>query len=427
MEHSLEIRPDILELFENLSFLGRGGQGITFRATRITDQKEVVLKVLDFLELSSWKNYDLFLREIAILKTLNHPAIPKVLAVFPQTPQDEPEAVVLVQEYFEGDSLKALLDASDDEVWSDEKVLGFLEEMLQILSYLHALNPPVVHRDIKPSNIICRADGTYALIDFGAASATQKTSGSTFVGTNGYMAPEQMMGRAEPRSDLYSLGATALQLATGMHPNDLTRADFSTRFDGLGLSANLVRILERLVHPLPEKRFRDARQVLRSLSPSTELVLANISENGFTLVRRDEETQIDMPGPARSRLGTLLFLSLAFTSSIWFLPVRTFLVVVVLPTLLFVMGSALFRLFRRRKLFVDDYSLRFVRKFGPYSRVKTWSIDEIIDVRSQKRRDGFDVVLQDKSAARHSLRGGLSNKQAEWLVRTIQAEFEERR
>lgn len=107
-----------------------------------------MLKVLDFLELNSWKSYDLFLREIRTLKNLNHPAIPKLLGVYPENLDSEPTSVVLIQEYVKGSSLKDLLE-SEEVAWSGEDVLGLLEGLLPVLTYLHTLNPPVVHRDIK--------------------------------------------------------------------------------------------------------------------------------------------------------------------------------------------------------------------------------------------------------------------------------------
>jgi serine/threonine protein kinase len=420
MNHNLEIPAELRQEFDDIQFLGRGGQGLTFRATRKFDQKEVVLKVLDFLELSSWKNYELFLREIAVLKTLNHPAIPKVLGVFPETPQDgEPEAVVLIQEYFEGDSLKALLD-TDDEPWSDENIIEFLAEMLEILAYLHALNPPVVHRDIKPSNIIRRLDDSYALIDFGAATATQKTNASTFVGTNGYMAPEQMMGRAEPRSDLYSLGATALQLATGMHPSNLTRENFAFRFDGLGLSRRLVMIIEKLVDRLPEKRFRDVRQAQKSLHSSQELVLADISENGFKLVRQDDETKIDIP-ISRKTAYLLLGVMVLQTGLLFLNPsVMTSILAMMMGLL------AMKQLLQPRQILIGNQTIRVARRLGPLSRVSTCNIDENTDVGSKGSGSHIEVFVQDKSATKYSV-GAFSGEQAQWLVRNIRSELEERR
>lgn len=416
------LHPELEEQFEDISFLGRGGQGFSYRATRRSDQLPVVLKVLDFLELNSWKSYDLFLREIRTLKNLNHPAIPKLLGVYPENLDSEPTSLVLIQEYVKGSSLKDLLE-SEEIAWSGEDVLGLLEGLLPVLTYLHTLNPPVVHRDIKPSNIIRRYSGSYSLIDFGAASSTQKTNASTFVGTNGYMAPEQMMGRAEPRSDLYSLGATALHLATGIHPNDLAREDFSFRLDGLGLDPQLARVIARLVEPLPENRFRTADQVLKSLRPTHELTLANVKENGFNLIRQEDLTQIRFPGAPLLQTGFLAVSAILLTSLVAVGAATAYLYIM----LTFILGAGLYHLLRRREVVFEDDELRYTKRIGPYVQKKSWKIDQIVDIRTQKRGAFLDVLLQDKDAQRHSLGWGFSNDQAQWLVRKLLSELEERR
>lgn len=104
--------------------------------------------------------------------------------------------------------------------------------LLEVLLYLSKLQPPVIHRDIKPENVIIdqgTPGGQVYLVDFGGVQVTPTlmhslneqgvdmgaTLGSTIVGTYGYMAPEQFRGMAEPKSDLYGLGATLLYLISG--------------------------------------------------------------------------------------------------------------------------------------------------------------------------------------------------------------------
>jgi serine/threonine protein kinase len=80
--------------------------------------------------------------------------------------------------------------------------------------------PPVLHRDLKPANVVLRPDGTLALVDFGSVRtlSTDRTHGSTLVGTFGYMPPEQLGGTVDRTSDLYALGATLLHDLTGRDP-----------------------------------------------------------------------------------------------------------------------------------------------------------------------------------------------------------------
>jgi hypothetical protein len=116
----------------------------------------------------------------------------------------------------------------------------------------------VVHRDVKPSNVVRRPDGSYVFVDFGAVSESLFRRGSsTIVGTMGYMAPEQLQGRALPTSDVYAVGATALAALTGAEPETLPhkglRVDVRAALGGRA-SPELVASLERMLEPDPDVR-----------------------------------------------------------------------------------------------------------------------------------------------------------------------------
>ena len=90
----------------------------------------------------------------------------------------------------------------------DESIYDIIAQVLRILQSLHEHQPPVIHRDIKPSNLMLTPvdNGKYkvTLLDFGAVANPQiQTGGSTVAGTFGYMPPEQLMGQAQPGSDIY--------------------------------------------------------------------------------------------------------------------------------------------------------------------------------------------------------------------------------
>ena len=114
----------------------------------------------------------------------------------------------------EGETLEAI--RARDRGVSEAEVRRFLACADRALTYLHGRGVPVVHRNLKPGNVVRRADGSYVLVDFGSVSESLARRGaSTFVGTIGYMAPEQLQGRALPASDVYAVGATALAALTG--------------------------------------------------------------------------------------------------------------------------------------------------------------------------------------------------------------------
>src|SRR5262249_48199659 len=103
-----------------------------------------------------------------------------------------------------------------------------------------------------------RPDGSFALVDFGAVRDRLKPEGgSTVVGTFGYMAPEQLQGRALPATDVYSVGATALRLLTGREPETLPHRGLGIDVAlalGAGADPLLREALSRMLDPDPDRR-----------------------------------------------------------------------------------------------------------------------------------------------------------------------------
>ncbi|HVN63293.1 MAG TPA: PQQ-binding-like beta-propeller repeat protein, partial [Candidatus Binataceae bacterium] len=100
----------------------------------------------------------------------------------------------------------------------DKFVIDVALQILAALEYLHGQSPPIVYRDLKPANVMVTPDGDVKLIDFGVARLFIPKKTATMVGTMGYAPPEQYEGKAEPRSDIYALGATMFHLLTGWDP-----------------------------------------------------------------------------------------------------------------------------------------------------------------------------------------------------------------
>ncbi|KAK6457113.1 kinase-like domain-containing protein [Scheffersomyces xylosifermentans] len=121
----------------------------------------------------------------------------------------------------------------------NEKVIGKIaESILNGLNYLHQHR--IIHRDIKPSNILLDGEGNIKLCDFGVSGEVVNSLATTFVGTQYYMAPERIRGQPySVTSDVWSLGLTLLEVATGKFPFD-SGADLAT----LGPIELLTLILE---------------------------------------------------------------------------------------------------------------------------------------------------------------------------------------
>lgn len=256
----------IAQRYRIVRSIGQGAFGITYEAEDLADYKRVAMKVLSLQQTQDWKALDLFERESQVLSHLQHPAIPKYLDYFYEdTPDDR--HFYLIQELVEGDSLADLVKKG----WhaTEEQVCNIAEQVLEILDYLHWLNPPVIHRDIKPQNIIRRPDGQIYLVDFGAVQDVYRRTlieGGTFVGTVGYMPPEQFRGQAFFASDLYALGATLLFLLTHRSPDELPQTRMKIDFrDRISVSPKLADWLEKMLEPAIEDRYKSAREALGTL------------------------------------------------------------------------------------------------------------------------------------------------------------------
>lgn len=211
----METPAALKDRYQLVEVLGQN-QATTWLARRVTDQQRVIIKGLFIRDLATWKDHDLFIREIATLKQLTHPGLP---AYIEDIRCDAEQTWYLVMSWVEGQNLLQWLTEGNQ---ADEALIcTWAEQALDILVYLHHFSPPMVHRDIKPSNLMW--DGQrLCLIDFGGvAAALQPQGGSTVTGTYGYMAPEQFAGKAVPASDLYSLGVTLVHLLTARGPAEL--------------------------------------------------------------------------------------------------------------------------------------------------------------------------------------------------------------
>jgi len=205
------------ETWTHVRPLGRGGQSETALYSHAQTGELAAIKRLHARHVTDLKQLELFFREGAVLRTLAHPGIPHVIDVFVVRDGAGPAELYISQTFFDGQNLLDYLATAARP--SPPQLKAWLHDLLEIASYLHTRLPPVFHRDIKPSNIIIAPDGRATLIDFGAvATGWARSDASTVVGTPGYTAPEQFSGVVGARTDLYSLGAVAWEIATGRTP-----------------------------------------------------------------------------------------------------------------------------------------------------------------------------------------------------------------
>jgi serine/threonine protein kinase len=230
----LETNQILQNRYQLQKLLGRNAGRQTWLAVDLETQEKVVLKLLAFGEEVQWEDLKLFEREAQVLQQLSHPRIPKYRDYF--SIDDRHLWFGLVQEYIPGESLRELLDRGKK--FTPAEIVALAKQILQILTYLHELSPPVLHRDIKPSNLILggdRQEPQIYLVDFGAVQDKASAEGKTFtvVGTYGYAPMEQFGGRAVAASDLYGLGATLIHLLVGISPAELPQDDVRIEFKNL--------------------------------------------------------------------------------------------------------------------------------------------------------------------------------------------------
>ena len=259
--------PDGKHQYQIVNLLGKGGVGHTYRALDLNSSRQVAIKVVSLRQTQDWKVLELFEREAKVLSCLDHQFIPAYLDYFELETADD-KKFYLVQELVEGKSLANLV--ADGWHGTELEISEIAIQLLDILSYLHSFDPPVIHRDLKPHNIIRRSDGKVYLVDFGAVQDIYRHTVSlskTFVGTLGYMPLEQLRGSVSPASDLYSLGCTLLFLLTHKSPCDLPQKGLSIDFSNrVNVSAHFQTWLTQILEPIAEDRFQSAAVAQQALN-----------------------------------------------------------------------------------------------------------------------------------------------------------------
>jgi serine/threonine protein kinase len=249
-----------------VEILGQGGMGSVYRAVDENLGVDVAVKENLFTTDEYARQFRL---EAVILANLRHANLPRVTDHFVIGDQGQ----YLVMDYIEGEDLRQRMERMGN-ITEDEAIL-IGAAICDALAYLHTRKPPILHRDLKPGNVKITPDGHIFLVDFGLAKVlhgSQATTTGARAMTPGYSPPEQYgTARTDPRTDIYSLGATLYAALTGIIPEDgLARAMDNTQLTPLRkrnskVSRRLAAAIEKAMGIDPADRFQNAEDFKRAL------------------------------------------------------------------------------------------------------------------------------------------------------------------
>ncbi|MEP7267067.1 MAG: adenylate/guanylate cyclase domain-containing protein [Saprospiraceae bacterium] len=266
------------------------------KAKNITTDEDVILKISrpgnnDILKISKLSH------EYHTLKRLNHSGVVKVFSIF-----SKQKAICIVEEYVEGESLKARIFKKP---FSLPEFFDIAIQLADILSYVHSNG--IVHKDVNSNNILISSENKIKLIDFGISTNFMNEEHEMLIpdkieGTLTYISPEQT-GRTSysitPSSDLYSLGIVFFEMITGKPPFDsadplevihfhLSRTPASLRKLIPGLPGGIETLISDLTAKIPDDRYQSSSGLKYDLEILKENIASGSPTTYFTTKTNDK-------------------------------------------------------------------------------------------------------------------------------------------
>jgi WD40 repeat protein len=278
---STALPPELLQhpRYRVLTLLGAGGMGAVYKAEHRLMERVVALKVVAQAVVSNEAYVERFRREVKAAALLSHPNI-----VAAHDAEQAGDVHFLVMEYVEGTDLARWV--ADRGPLPVAEACAYARQCAAGLQHAHEHG--MIHRDIKPHNLMRTRDGTVKILDFGLARLAAEagsapgnvTAQGTILGTVDYLAPEQAddARQADIRSDIYSLGCTLYHLLSGRppfpkgtlvqkvmaHQERQPQSLLELRPD---VPPDLLRVIERMMAKLPERRYQTPAEVCSALEP----------------------------------------------------------------------------------------------------------------------------------------------------------------
>ena len=257
---------DLMDLrYEKLERLGMGSFGEVWKVKDTKkDPPEIFVAKIPLDKKLNAK----FEKEARILRFLaGHDGVPKIIEMI-----EVMNKKVLIQEFIVGKTLYEVIERDLE----DKEVESVIIQLTDVVAHAHELG--IVHRDIKPENVMVKSNGTIKLLDFGAAKELkEKEMSATVTGSRPYMAPEQIMGKSQRRSDVWAIGVVMYVLYTGMYPfyhevekilmDIILRVPPSppSKFNK-ALDHKIERIIMKCLEKKPENRYPNAKALKDALT-----------------------------------------------------------------------------------------------------------------------------------------------------------------
>lgn len=221
------------------------------------------------------------------IKDLHHPHI---VTIFDCKYDKETNITFTIEEQIDGEDLKSCI--LEHGPYSEDEATDIILQVLDGLSVLHNMNPPIVHNDIKPANIMKRNNGQYVLIDFDISRTvkeTRRTQNTRAFGTEYYASPEHYIGfgQTTPASDIYGIGKILFDLLNGTLQGAEEDDDESEIYDtssyislpdDLPYQGPLRSVIQKCTSPDPNARYKNADDLAMALKrhPKTFFLIGKL-------------------------------------------------------------------------------------------------------------------------------------------------------
>lgn len=256
----------IADKYRILELAGQGGMSRVWRAESTNKRLNKLWAVKEISKTTEIYRVDekKTLREIEIMKDLDHPALPRIVDVM-----ENEQCICVVMDYISGPSLQVVLE--DYGVQKEQAVAAWMLEVCDVLTYLHSRNPPIIYRDLKPSNLMIGSDGHIKIIDFGIAKEYKGGEDTQPLGSEAYASPEHFTRSTDERSDIYTVGSTAYALLTGKTQAMPPYYVQPIRKIDPTLSQGLEKIILKATSPDPDERYQTAAEMTSALESYEKL------------------------------------------------------------------------------------------------------------------------------------------------------------